>query len=722
MAEAPTSPPLGSPNPLVEIVAGLAAAISAAGLSISIAALIFVGPLESALPRASGTFMLATAVAMIYLGLRSAVVPVVTITQDGPAVVMVAVAASVITRGGGAEEVFIAIALCTTLTGLLFLLIRQFQLGDLVRYVPTTVVGAFVAGTGLLLARGGVNVMVGSDVGLSGIGSLFGSDLIRFWLPGVGAGFVIWAIGRSGRFPPAVMSLSFIALIAAFYAIALSLSTLDDIQDAGWLIGPFREGGRPSPITPAAIVDADWSLLVGSLPGFTSVVGIAIIALLLNLTGLNFLRRGDELDVNAELREAGLVNLVIGPFAAMPCFHGLGHTALMARMGARTRWVAVGAGVLIGLLGVVGITAVGYVPRIVIGALLVTVGVDLLADWARTLMRSVSRFESTLSVVILLVIGFIGILEGIGFGVLAACAVFIVRYSRIDPLRRRVTGRSVRSRVDRSPSELAVLAEAGDTIQIFELQGYLFFGSLAALKEQLGGHGSEQRALVLDFRHVVGIDSSAYAVFGEILQSGTERASALIVSHMDPSLRDVLLASEPDAFASVHWADTLDDALAIAEAELLAPLEAGHDPAGVPTSALASPRVEISPALQANISQSQFSAGTVVIEQGAESDVMFVIQSGELTTHLVGEGGDRQRLRRFGAGALVGEIGLITGARRTAEVVADTDVVAWAITSDDYNRLRSEQPELVFELHELVMSRQTVLVASLSAALADLLK
>jgi len=217
-----------------EAVAAVATALSGVGMSISLAALIFTGPLADGLPRGIGGFIVGSAILSMYIGWRSRFVPVVGLVQDAPAVVMVAVAAGV--AAGGSEQpvvaVFVLIAIATLITSALMFLVGQFRLGNLVRFIPNTVVAAFIAGTGYLLLKGGLDVMVGFVIDADTVADLFTADVIWLWLPGAVFGVSIWFVGRSTRLPPAAMSLSVVAVALGFYLVVLLWSSVDAVERA----------------------------------------------------------------------------------------------------------------------------------------------------------------------------------------------------------------------------------------------------------------------------------------------------------------------------------------------------------------------------------------------------------------------------------------------------------------------------------------------------------
>jgi len=105
--------------PFVENIATLgiilALTVSAIGQAVAMAALLFVGPLQIGLYRASSNFILAAAIGIALIGWRSKLIPAMSTAQGGPAVVMVAVAASLATQTSAspATDLLIAVGLVT---------------------------------------------------------------------------------------------------------------------------------------------------------------------------------------------------------------------------------------------------------------------------------------------------------------------------------------------------------------------------------------------------------------------------------------------------------------------------------------------------------------------------------------------------------------------------------------------------------------------------------
>ncbi len=695
------------------------ATLQSAGMAISMAALIFAGPLALGLPRAITSFVIGVGISSIIIGLRSQIAPLTVISQDAPAIVLVAVAAQVSAEADNPQvsDVFVLLVLTTLLTGLAMWLMGKLHFGGMVRYLPTTVIGAFMAGTGWLLFKGGLDVIVGFGIGPSDIGDLFTSDLAKFWVPGVAIGLLVWQVSRSDRLPPYAVGVTIVVCLSAFYAVVALFSSFDAVESGGWLIGPFPDKAGIELVSLTELRDARWGNLFGSASGILSALGVAVVVLLLNITGIGT-EVDDRLDVDRELRASGLANVVVAPFGLVPSFHALADTLLLKRLGATQQLIPVVAGGLLIALGVLGVSAIGYVPRIVVGALLITVGVSLLDGWIRDMARSISTTERLLSAGILLIIATVGVLEGIGAGLAAACVLFIIRYSRVDPVREVSSGHGLRSRVDRNPAERQTLASRADDILVFELQGYLFFGSLTALDDQVSLAVEERDepldVVLIDFKHVTGVDVSAYALIGRLATELSEQGTNVIFSELDDNLREAFIATTPELTRHVTIAETLDDAVELVEESQLSAAMSGE--------VIAPDDVLMSDALAAAFTDISFEAGTVVMEQDTESDGMLILTEGHMTFFQVDDAGARRRLRRSGPSTMVGEIGMITGSPRTVEVVADTDTSAMWLSLERYDDLRRNQPDLIFELHELIMQVQSARVVELGEALARSLR
>jgi CRP-like cAMP-binding protein len=90
-------------------------------------------------------------------------------------------------------------------------------------------------------------------------------------------------------------------------------------------------------------------------------------------------------------------------------------------------------------------------------------------------------------------------------------------------------------------------------------------------------------------------------------------------------------------------------------------------------------------------------AGTVLCVRGAAGDCLWIVQAGVVAIRLgLGPGG--LGIRLAGPGDVVGEMALLTGAPRSADVVVAEPAVLWRLDGADFEALLAERPTLAREL------------------------
>ncbi|HET7436530.1 MAG TPA: mechanosensitive ion channel family protein [Thermoanaerobaculia bacterium] len=96
-----------------------------------------------------------------------------------------------------------------------------------------------------------------------------------------------------------------------------------------------------------------------------------------------------------------------------------------------------------------------------------------------------------------------------------------------------------------------------------------------------------------------------------------------------------------------------------------------------------------------------FARGETILRHGAAGDSMFVLHDGHVSVRVA----DRE-VARLGAGAVFGEMALLTGERRTADVVAVADVIAIEIAKDALRPVLQNHPELATAISAKVEERR----------------
>lgn len=697
------------PSLLVSPVHGLTEVV----LAISLASLIFSGQLAMYLNIGIGLALVTSFLANVILALFVVIPGTVTGIQDVPAAIMAVIAASLVallSQSSTPEQllptVLIATALITLLCGLFFTLLGQFKLGNIIRFLPYPVIGGFLAGTGWLLFTGGIDTLVGPQ---SQIADLFQPTVLILWLPGLVLGVALFVVTEWIDSPFAFPITLLVAVLLFGLVAWISGTTIVELRAQGWLLQPFQTEIAWQPITPAMLTQVDWQAIAVQLPRIITLIIVSTISLLLNVSGLE-LTTHEESDLNAELRTSGIANIVVGLAGGMVNFQQLGLSALNHRSGARSRVPGLIGALIVFLVLVAGSDFIILIPKLIMGSVLVLLGLSFLYDWLYRTWFTLPKIDYLIVVVILLVIVTVGFLEGIGLGLLFAVVMFVVNYSRTDIVRYELSGKTYHSRVTRPSPESDYLFSKGAQIHIFELQGFIFFGTADKLLHRIQTHIRDIPAnlptfVLLDFRRTPGIDSTALLSFQRLEQVVEETAVTIILTALSPTIKKQFTTSGLLAKGS-HFQEmaNLDTAVEWCEDQLLR--DAGLlnvPPVGLSAqlAALLPDTTGIESLLQI-ANRLQIPAGTVLIKQGAPAYELYFIESGQVTAQLEQPGQSPVRLETMGYGQVVGELGFYSRQARTASVVADQDSVVYRLTRANLIQMETADPQAAAAFHHLI--------------------
>jgi CRP-like cAMP-binding protein/small-conductance mechanosensitive channel len=114
----------------------------------------------------------------------------------------------------------------------------------------------------------------------------------------------------------------------------------------------------------------------------------------------------------------------------------------------------------------------------------------------------------------------------------------------------------------------------------------------------------------------------------------------------------------------------------------------------------------------ASLRVTPFVKGAVMTRQGAVAHWLYVLVSGEAEVWFESEGGERRFVATLGSGAVFGEKGMMTGAPRSATVVARTDAECYRIDKASFQTILVARPALAEELARIISERQQVLDAA----------
>jgi len=280
-----------------------------------------------------------------------------------------------------------------------------------------------------------------------------------------------------------------------------------------------------------------------------------------------------------------------------------------------------------------------------------------------------------------------------------------------SPIRRISSGAILRSRTGRSLADQDLLAEFGDRIKVVELEG-----SIGLLEAQR----------VVGVLREMAFDTPSWLVLNLRLVSFLHPgASKLLIYQLEilaaagVQVTVVTRAAAEGSRSAMSWplpiAEHLDGALQDCEDALLQDLRA--EGAVVSTAGLDQCQIlndlsaEMREAVAAHLTRVQVSQGEVVLEAGAAGDGLLWVLRGELdleaSTHAHSSS---TRLRGFGPGGVIGELGLIDGGQPSGRLVARHDSELARLREADLLALEAEHPgleaALILAVARILVARQ----------------
>jgi SulP family sulfate permease len=683
-----------------------------------------------------GIALITPAIVLIGISLGTSVPGVTGTLQDSSSLIMAVIAAALVSAlsAGGVEDklttVLAAIAATTLLTGVFFLALGFFKLGGLVRFIPYPVMGGFLAATGWLLAQGSFGVMASFPLTLSNLPALLGPDQLILWVPGVLFALVLFFGLRRTNHIMAMSGILMGTVVVFYLALLVTGTSIGEATNQGLLLGEVSGKATLRPLGPAELLAADWRAILGQSGNIAIVLILSVVGLLLNASGIELAVRQD-IDLNRELRVAGLVNILSGLGGGMVGYHALDLSTLCRRIGVRGRLPGVVAGVFCAAMLLAGSALLALFPKPILGGLLLFLGLCFLVEWVVEGWSRLSRTDYAVVLLILVVTAATDFLIGVGVGLIVMTILFALNYSRIDVVHHALSGAEITSNVERFAHHRRVLTELGKHTYVLELRGFIFFGTANALLERIRARVADTgqlpvRYIVLDFRRVTGLDSSAVFSFVKCKQLAEAHDMTLVLTHISEEIQHqfelggLLGISEdvrifPDLDRGLEWCENQ-----LLEVEQIAKIR-------VPTTLreqLADSGFETvhTTRLMEFLEWVEVEEGEYLIRQGDEADDLYFIEQGTVSVILELESGQQVRLQTLGLGTIVGELGLYLQTTRTASVTADSPTIAYRLTRTALSEMREKEPELAATFHEFAVRLLSERLATANHALEAVLR
>jgi small-conductance mechanosensitive channel/CRP-like cAMP-binding protein len=117
--------------------------------------------------------------------------------------------------------------------------------------------------------------------------------------------------------------------------------------------------------------------------------------------------------------------------------------------------------------------------------------------------------------------------------------------------------------------------------------------------------------------------------------------------------------------------------------------------------------------LAERLKYAQFAKGNIISKQGAIAHWLYIIINGEAEVFIEAANGEKRSLNVLSKGNFFGEMGMMTGAPRTATVVAKTDVECYRLDKEAFEEILLARPAIAGEVSQILVMRRTQLDSAL---------
>ncbi|KAE8549491.1 hypothetical protein EYB25_008013 [Talaromyces marneffei] len=478
----------------------------------------------------------------------------------------------------------LSFSLSSILTGVVFFLMGVFKLGSLIGFFPRHILIGCIGGVGWFLVATGVEVsarLSGSlEYNLEMLRHLFQLDTLFLWTVPLALAIILLVVKRFVK-SNFLVGGYFIVVAVLFYVVKfIARIDMHTLRAGGWVFEP------PAASNPwwhfYTLYDFDvvnWPALVDTIPAMFALTFFGVLHVPINVPALGISTGEDNLSVDRELIAHGITNTLSGSVGSIQNYLVYTNSLLFINSGGNSRLAGIMLAAATAGIMVVGPVIIGYIPILVVGALIFMLGIELLEEALVDTWGKLHRLEYLTVVIIVVTMGAWDFVIGIFVGIILACVSFVVQTSRKSAIRATYSGEFTASTVRRPPIQQKFLKEAGRQTLIIKLSGFLFFGTIVNVETTARGLIDEEaftrqpiRFLVLDFSRVNGLDFSAAEALTRINRILGKRNVQVLISGLDvqgevgKSLQNVGLFADE---SQVQIFEDLNSALEYCENEYL---------------------------------------------------------------------------------------------------------------------------------------------------------
>ncbi|MFJ7848931.1 SulP family inorganic anion transporter [Peribacillus sp. NPDC097206] len=418
------------------------------------------------------------------------------------------------------------------LAGIMLVVMGLLKLGNMMKFIPRPVIIGFTTGIAIIIFSGQIANFLGMKVEkhetfLANMKELVvKADTMNVYSIGVALiCFIVILLAPKvlPRVPGPLLGL-LVSTVVAFYFFPSKVATIGSTY-----------GAIPRGFPEFKVPEVSVEIIINLLPVALTIALLGGIESLLSATVADNMG-GSKHDSNKELVGQGIANIATPFFGGIPATGAIARTATNIKTGAVSPMSGIIHGIVVLMVLLVLSPYATHIPLASMAPILMFVAWNMSERKEFAHVLKTRSADSVVLFVTFLVTVLTDLIMGVGIGLLIAFITFIIKMSHSLKIRERSH--------EVYPEIIPTTASSDSRIDVYNLEGPLFFGSIDVLESNiLENLDNKTGVLVLSMRRVSYMDTSAEAALLAIVNRIRKYKGKLVISGIQQQPKELLIST-----------------------------------------------------------------------------------------------------------------------------------------------------------------------------------
>ena len=437
------------------------------------------------------------------------------------------------------QYIQMAILLALTIGAIQFLL-GLLKMGFIVNFLSKPVISGFTSAAAIIICINQLKHILGISISQSNKIHIFTSALMQSETPInlhsliIGIVSIILLIlikGWSSKIPSALV----IVVIGICW-----VTFTHQIQPSVAIVGNIPDGLPNFSFPPLK-----WEIIKELIPISLTIALVAFMEAISIAKSIQEKHKTYEINPNQELLALGASNMIGSFFQSYPTTGGFSRTAVNNQAGAKTGVAALISALIVAIILTFFTDWFYYLPKSVLGAIIIVAVIKLIDYKYAIRLYKIRKDEFLVLLFTFIATLFIGITEGILFGIIFSFLLLIYRTSKPHyAFLGRIGSTNYFKNIKRFPDEVVLR----DDLIILRFDAQLFFGNIHFFKklvfDSLNKNPRKVKGFIINARSMNYIDSTAIEQLIDIIEKIQEKGIRVMLVGATGPTRDSVIKSK----------------------------------------------------------------------------------------------------------------------------------------------------------------------------------